>query len=144
MISIALSMLFLPLLSAAVTLLFLRKNGNLASLLSVSTAGGILVLALGLIFSDNPDALAWDTTWFAMGGWELRFGFLIDAPAKLLLFIVAFVGFLIHVFSLGYMADDSCSFQVFWRPFYFHVFHARDYSCRQLGDDFCILGIGRI
>ncbi len=113
MISIALSMLFLPLLSAAVTLLFLRKNGNLASLLSVSTAGGILVLALGLIFSDNPDALAWDTTWFAMGGWELRFGFLIDAPAKLLLFIVAFVGFLIHVFSLGYMADDSARSRYF-------------------------------
>ena len=113
MISIALSMLFLPLLSAAVTLLFLRKNGNLASLLSVSTAGGILVLALGLIFSDNPTPLAWDTTWFAMGGWELRFGFLIDAPAKLLLFIVAFVGFLIHIFSLGYMADDPA------RPRYF-------------------------
>ena len=68
MISIALSMLFLPLLSAAVTLLFLRKNGNLASLLSVSTAGGILVLALVLIFSDNPVPLAWDTSWFAMGG----------------------------------------------------------------------------
>ena len=113
MISIALSMLFLPLLSAAVTLLFLRKNGNIASLLSISTAGGILVLALGPIFSDNPDALAWDTTWFAMGGWELRFGFLIDAPAKLLLFIVAFVGFLIHIFSLGYMADDPA------RPRYF-------------------------
>jgi len=113
MISIALSMLFLPLLSAAVTLLFLRKNGNLASLLSVSTAGGILVLALGLIFSDNPTPLAWDITWFAMGGWELRFGFLIDAPAKLLLFIVAFVGFLIHIFSLGYMADDPA------RPRYF-------------------------
>ena len=113
MISIALSMLFLPLLSAAVTLLFLRKNGSLASLLSVSTAGGILVLALVLILSDNPIPLAWDTTWFAMGGWELRFGFLIDAPAKLLLFIVAFVGFLIHVFSLGYMADDPA------RPRYF-------------------------
>jgi NADH-quinone oxidoreductase subunit L len=106
-------MLFLPLLSAAVTLLFLRKNGSLASLLSVSTAGGILVLALVLIFSDNPVPLAWDTSWFAMGGWELRFGFLIDAPAKLLLFIVAFVGFLIHIFSLGYMADDPA------RPRYF-------------------------
>ena len=82
-------------------------------MLSVSTAGGILVLALGLIFSDNPDALAWDTTWFAMGGWELRFGFLIDAPAKLLLFIVAFVGFLIHVFSLGYMADDPARSRYF-------------------------------
>ena len=113
MISVALSMLFLPLLSASVTLFFLRKNGNLASLLSVSTSGGILVLALSLIFSDNQETLAWDTTWFSMGGWELRFGFLIDAPARLLLFIVAFVGFLIHIFSLGYMANDPA------RPRYF-------------------------
>ena len=113
MISVALSMLFLPLLSASVTLFFLRKNGNLASLLSVSTSGGILVLALFLIFSDNQETLAWDTTWFSMGGWELRFGFLIDAPARLLLFIVAFVGFLIHIFSLGYMANDPA------RPRYF-------------------------
>lgn len=113
MISVALSMLFLPLLSASVTLFFLRKNGNLASLLSVSTSGGILVLALSLIFSYNQETLAWDTTWFSMGGWELRFGFLIDAPARLLLFIVAFVGFLIHIFSLGYMANDPA------RPRYF-------------------------
>jgi len=113
MVNFALSLLFLPLLSAAVTLIFLRKNGNLASLLSVSTAGGILVLALGLIFSGNEEPLIWDTTWFAMGGWELRFGFFIDAPARLLLFIVAFVGFLIHVFSLGYMADDPAKSRYF-------------------------------
>lgn len=113
MISVALSMLFLPLLSASVILFFLRKNGNLASLLSVSTSGGIVVLALSLIFSYNQETLAWDTTWFSMGGWELRFGFLIDAPARLLLFIVAFVGFLIHIFSLGYMANDPA------RPRYF-------------------------
>ncbi len=113
MISLALSMLFLPLLSALVTLLFLRKNGNLASLLSVCTSAGILILALSLIFGFEEDVQAWDTTWFAMGGWELRFGFLIDAPARLLLFIVAFVGFLIHLFSLGYMAHDSA------RPRYF-------------------------
>jgi len=113
MISLALSMLFLPLLSALVTLLFLRKNGNLASLLSVCTSAGILILALSLIFGFEEDVQTWDTTWFAMGGWELRFGFLIDAPARLLLFIVAFVGFLIHLFSLGYMAHDSA------RPRYF-------------------------
>ena len=113
MISIALSVLFLPLLSAAVTLFFLRKNGNLASLLSVFTAGGILVLALGLIFSFDEEVMAWDATWFSMGGWELRFGFLIDAPARLLLFVVAFVGFLIHIFSLGYMENDPA------RPRYF-------------------------
>ncbi len=113
MINYALSMLFLPLLSAMVTLFFLRKNGNLASLLSVFTAGGILVLALLVIFGNEEDVLAWDTSWFAMAGWELRFGFLIDAPARLLLFVVAFVGFLIHVFSLGYMENDPA------RPRYF-------------------------
>ncbi len=113
MINYALSMLFLPLLSAMVTLFFLRKNGNLASLLSVFTAGGILVLALLVIFGNEEDVLAWDTSWFSMAGWELRFGFLIDAPARLLLFVVAFVGFLIHVFSLGYMENDPA------RPRYF-------------------------
>ncbi len=113
MISLALSMLFLPLLSAMITLFFLRKSGNIASLLSVCTAGGILVLALGLIFNFDEDVMAWDATWFSMGGWELRFGFLIDAPARLLLFVVAFVGFLIHIFSLGYMENDPA------RPRYF-------------------------
>ena len=106
MIVLALSMLFLPLLSALVTLFFLRKKGNIASLLSVSTAGGILLLALGLIFNFEDEVMTWDTTWFAMGGWELRFGFLIDGPARLLLFVVAFIGFLIHLFSLGYMEND--------------------------------------
>ena len=120
MISLALSMLFLPLLSAVVTLFFLRKSGNIASLLSVCTAGGILVLALALIFNFDEDVMAWDTTWFTMGGWELRFGVLIDGPARLLLFVVAFVGFLIHIFSLGYMENDPA------RPRYFGDF---PYSC---------------
>jgi NADH-quinone oxidoreductase subunit L len=48
-----------------------------------------------------------------MSGWELRFGFLIDGPARLLLFVVSFVGFLIHVFSLGYMADDEAKARYF-------------------------------
>ena len=68
MISYVLSLLFLPLLSAAVTLLFLRNKGNLASLLSVSTAGGILVLAMIVIFASGEDLLSWDTTWFFDGG----------------------------------------------------------------------------
>jgi NADH-quinone oxidoreductase subunit L len=113
MISFVLSMLFLPLLSAVVTLLFLRKNGNIASLLSVSTAGGILALAMMVILGSGEDLLTWDTTWFSMGGWDLRFGFLVDSPARLLLFIVAFIGFLIHIFSLGYMENDPA------RPRYF-------------------------
>ena len=39
MIQVALSLLLFPLLSAIVTLLFLRKHGNIAALLSVATGG---------------------------------------------------------------------------------------------------------
>ena len=110
---IAFSVLLLPLLSSLVTLIFLRKHGNIASLLSVATAGGILVFSCYLIFNGGDDTFAWDATWLKLADWELRFGFLIDGPSRLLLFVVAFVGFLIHLFSLGYMADDSAKARYF-------------------------------
>ena len=111
--TVALSVLLLPFLSALVTLLFLRKHGNIASLLSVATAGGILALSLFLIFAGQGETFSWSVTWIQLPGWELKFGFLIDAPARLLLFVVSFVGFLIHIFSLGYMADDNAKARYF-------------------------------
>ncbi len=105
--SVILSVLLLPLLSSVVTLLFLRKNGNVASLLSVATSGGILVFSLYIIFQTGDTVFAWEMTWLKLAGWELKFGFLIDGAARLLLFVVSFIGFLIHIFSLGYMHDDK-------------------------------------
>ena len=66
-----------------------------------------------MIFNGGDDTFAWDATWLKLADWELRFGFLIDGPSRLLLFVVAFVGFLIHLFSLGYMADDSAKARYF-------------------------------
>ena len=111
--TIAFSLLLLPLLSALVTLLFFRNSGNIASLLSVATSGGILVFSLFLIFQGENEAFVWQGTWIKLANWELNFGFLIDAPARLLLFVVSFVGFLIHIFSLGYMADDGAKARYF-------------------------------
>ena len=114
MIQVALSLLLLPLLSAIVTLLFLRKHGNIAALLSVATAGGILAFSSYLIFgNDAGSVFAWSTPWFSLSNWQLDFGFLIDSPAKTLLFVVSFVGLLIHIFSLGYMADDQAKARYF-------------------------------
>jgi NADH-quinone oxidoreductase subunit L len=111
--TVVFSLLLLPLLSALATLLFFRKLGNIASLLSVATSGGILVFSLFLIFDGENEVFSWQTTWLRMSNWELGFGFLIDAPARLLLFVVSFVGFLIHIFSLGYMADDGAKARYF-------------------------------
>ena len=111
--SVILSVLLLPLLSSLVTLLFLRKNGNIASLLSVATAGGILVFSLYIIFQTGDSVFAWEMTWLKLADWELKFGFLIDGAARLLLFVVSFIGFLIHIFSLGYMHDDEAKARYF-------------------------------
>ncbi len=111
--SVLLSILLLPLLSALVTLLFLRKQGNVAALLSVATAGGILVFSLYLIFQTGNSTYAWETSWLKLADWELKLGFLIDGSARLLLFVVSFVGFLIHIFSLGYMAEDDAKARYF-------------------------------
>ena len=114
MIQVALSLLFLPFISAAVTLCFLRKHGNIAALLSVATAGGILAFSSFLIFGGEEGSIfTWSTTWFALSDMHLEFGFLVDSPAKTLLFVVSFIGLLIHIFSLGYMADDEAKSRYF-------------------------------
>lgn len=101
----AYGLLALPLFSATLIAFCLRRNGAAASGISVATAALILATALHIIFRvDNFD---YNTPWFEMGPLSLSFGFLVNDLAKLMLLVVAFVGFLVHVFSLGYMKDDE-------------------------------------
>ena len=71
------SLLLLPLISAFITLIFLRRKGNIAALLSVATAGGILVFASSLIFGlGEEEVFAWSAPWFSLshlGNWNLAF-----------------------------------------------------------------------
>src|SRR6185436_3966372 len=52
---------------------------------------------------------------------EAPWGFLVDPLSAVMLFVVCFVGFLIHVYSTGYMAHEDG----FWRFFaYLNLFMA--------------------
>jgi proton-translocating NADH-quinone oxidoreductase chain L len=97
--------LLLPLASAAVITLFLRRRGALAAAVSVAAAAGIAVVASLLIFGGHRDFPA-AVEWLRLGGFRVSFGVRFDDLAALMLFVVSFVGFFIHVFSLGYMRDD--------------------------------------
>ncbi|MBI4569864.1 MAG: NADH-quinone oxidoreductase subunit L, partial [Planctomycetes bacterium] len=44
--------------------------------------------------------------WFSAGGWEVSFGLFADRLTAVMLLVVTGVGFLIHVYSTGYMAGD--------------------------------------
>ena len=97
--------LVLPLASAALCALFLRRQGGLASAVSVTAAAAIAVCSGLLIFGGHRDFPAsWE--WLRLSDFALSIGYKFDDLSALMLFVVSFVGFLIHVFSLGYMHDD--------------------------------------
>ena len=106
-----LTILVTPLISAALVALFLRRQGNLAAGVSVAAAGILCVLSLQLIFGNGAESIAYK--WIEIGSLRIDMGFLWNHETATMLFVVAFVGFWIHVFSLGYMNDDESKARYF-------------------------------
>ncbi len=46
-------------------------------------------------------------TWMQSGGFKLSVGFLIDPLTALMLLVVTFVSLMVHIYTIGYMADDD-------------------------------------
>ncbi len=107
-----LATLLTPLASAALIAFFLRRKGVLASLVSVAAAAAIFAFTVLAIPAPGESVVAsWD--WLTFGHFNVSMGFLFDGTSATMLTMVAFVGFLIHVFSLGYMADDKARARFF-------------------------------
>ncbi len=65
-----------------------------------------LALFIKLLNGAAPfDIILFD--WISAGTFTASFGFLIDPLSSLMLLIITGVGFLIHVYSIGYMHDDA-------------------------------------
>ena len=111
MLQHAILLLILPLVSAAVIALFLRKQGAVASYASTITAG--LIAAISIILLVHGERFEASVEWLRFGDFVISLGIKFDDLAALMLFIVGFVGFLIHVFSLGYMHDDAARARFF-------------------------------
>ena len=76
----------------------------------VTIAGMVVsVLASFLVFRD---VLAGNTfngplyTWITSGDFTLQLGFLIDKLSATMMLVVTFVSLMVHVYTIGYMADD--------------------------------------
>ena len=69
-------------------------------------------IAFPVIEQDAP-------TWISVGTLHIDFGFVLDQLSLLMLLVITGVGFLIHIYSVGYMAHDKS----FWRFFsYLNLF----------------------
>jgi NADH-quinone oxidoreductase subunit L len=111
MLQHAILILLLPLAAATLIALFLRQRGALASYVSVAAAG--VIAAISIILLQHGERFEASVEWLRFGNFAISLGIKYDDLAALMLFIVGFVGFLIHVFSLGYMHDDAARARFF-------------------------------
>jgi len=75
------------------------------------TIFGVLVsfLASIVIFMDVLNGNGWNGavyTWATIGDTKLEIGFLIDRLTVLMMVVVSFVSLMVHVYTIGYMAED--------------------------------------
>ncbi len=102
----------LPFLGAAILMLFGRKwsRDNVVALAAGVIAGSCIV-AFDAYFFALPQAGAGglrDTvgTWISAGPLKIDLSFRLDGLSGLLCLIITFIGFLIHIYSSGYMEHD--------------------------------------
>ena len=103
-------MLFCPLFSAALILLFMRKRPLGAQVVSVASAAACLAALLYALFGAENGAVApfsHGAQLFKLGDFAFDFGLMFDSLSANMIFVVCFVGFLIHIFSVGYMDHDD-------------------------------------
>ena len=108
--------LFSPLVAALLILLVTRGNRYVSAYLSVAAVTAAFVCSCGLLLATqqtdaNLPSHPWvDHLHFAWINFapylQIDFGLTIDGLSRPMLFIVTFVGLLVHVYSLGYMHED--------------------------------------
>jgi NADH-quinone oxidoreductase subunit L len=109
MVTLYLVVALAPLVGAVVVGLWGAKLGRAASHwicilgVAVSTVGSGFILRDVLAgHTFNGDIYVWMTS----GGLKFAIGFLIDPLTALMLTVVTFVSLMVHIYTIGYMADD--------------------------------------
>jgi NADH-quinone oxidoreductase subunit L len=110
-ITAALSILLLPLLSYTLTFFFGRMLPRKGDFIGVTLMGVALVQALRIFIAfwqigDPTHRVERAFTWLDLGGFRLDAGILVDGMTSVMLMVVCLVSFLVHLYSTGYMHGD--------------------------------------
>ncbi|MFA6469625.1 MAG: NADH-quinone oxidoreductase subunit L [Bacteroidota bacterium] len=113
-LTIALVILFLPLVSFVLLIFFGKRFTEKSGLIGTTFLGIDLLFAIYILFAK----LATDTVWDFTFTWidfntivnqiplKLDIGIMVDSLTAVMLVVVTLISFLVHVFSLAYMKDD--------------------------------------
>lgn len=134
----------LPLLGAIINGFWGKKmSKGLSGIIGCSAIGLSFALSLYVFFDLNShkevDTLSYIYfDWIKAGKFSAPFGFLIDPLSTVFLLIITGVGFLIHIYSTGYMHDDE-GFSKFFAYLNLFVFFM---LLLVLGNNFLIMFVG--
>jgi len=101
-----------PLLGAVVAGLFGRQIGRVGAhtvtIAGVALSCGLSFYVLYQMLWGGAETYDQDVyTWFKVGSLETHVGFLIDRLTAMMMVVVTFVSLMVHVYTIGYMADDD-------------------------------------
>jgi NADH:ubiquinone oxidoreductase subunit 5 (subunit L)/multisubunit Na+/H+ antiporter MnhA subunit len=101
----------LPLLAAGVSALVTRRHRTVAASLAIgSMSAAFLLSCLAFITTlghKEPFREFHNFSWFQLGATTLPLGWVLDPLTAIMLVMVTFVGLLIFIYSIGYMAHDE-------------------------------------
>ncbi|MBV9574233.1 MAG: NADH-quinone oxidoreductase subunit L [Acidobacteriales bacterium] len=107
----------LPLAGAAINGLFgHRFSRKLVSAVALTFCGAAFAAALGIAVrfsSFTVPHIEFLAPWIRAGNFQVGFAFYLDQLSLIMLLIVTGVGFLIHIYSVGYMAHEEGSYRFF-------------------------------
>jgi len=106
-----LTIVLAPLIAAIVVGLFGRQIGRTAAhwlaILGVGLSFVLSVLVLKYLYWDGGQIENYTVyTWAVSDGLHMNVGFLIDRLTVLMMVVVTFVSMVVHIYTVGYMADD--------------------------------------
>src|SRR4051812_5552172 len=107
----------LPLAGAAVNGFFGKKSSRQAvTIVGLFFSGAAFAWALGVAFRFSSLEVPYQeyvAHWIRSGNFAVDFAFYLDQLSLVMLLVVTGVGFLIHIYSVGYMWDDPGYYRFF-------------------------------
>jgi len=113
---------------------------SVVTAIGVGFPGAALLVALGALWQFAGTAEAFSQTYWnwTAGSLTIPVAFLLDRLSAVMLFVVTFVGFWIHVYSVGYMSHESG----YWRYFAYLNLFMTAMLLLILGDNYLIMFVG--
>jgi len=111
-VTLAWLVLLSPFVALVLIALFTLRRPALSAGISVGACALSFVLALPLILgglgsAHEGEPIAGSFSWIHIGDLHLGMGIHVDALTAVMLFVVTFVGLLIHIYSIGYMHGEK-------------------------------------